>query len=105
MNNIVRNLGLGLSLWAASAFGATMTGYVSDAKCGKAHQDGSEKSVKCVEACVKGGVAPVFISGDKMYKLDDASKEKVMDHLGHKVTVNGSVKGDTLTINSVKMAS
>ena len=67
--------------------------------------DGSEKSIKCVEACVKGGVAPVFVSGDKIYQLDDASKQKVMDHLGHKVTVNGSVEGDTLTIKSVKTAS
>ena len=96
---------LALSLAAVSALGANMTGYVSDAKCGKAHVDGSEKSIKCVEACAKGGVAPVFVSGDKIYQLDDASKQKVMDHLGHKVTVNGSVEGDTLTIKSVKTAS
>ena len=105
MKRIVFALGLALSLAAVSAFGASMTGYVSDAKCGKAHTDGSEKSIKCVQGCVKSGVAPVFVSGDKIYKIDDASKAKVMDHLGHKVTVNGSVEGDTLTIESVEMAN
>jgi len=28
-----------------------------------------------------------------------------MDHLGHKVTVTGKLDGDTITIDSVKMAS
>lgn len=105
MKRIVLGLTLVLALAASSAFGASMTGYVSDAKCGKAHVDGSEKSIKCVEGCVKGGVAPVFVSGDKIYKLDEMSRGKVMNHLGHKVTVNGTVKGDLLTIKTIKMAS
>lgn len=105
MRRMAFSLVLGLSLAAASAFGASMTGYISDAKCGTAHEDGSEKSIKCVQACVKGGVAPVFVSGDKMYQLDEASKAKVMNHLGQKVTVNGSVSGDTVTVKSIKAAS
>jgi len=86
------------------AFAGEWTGYVSDAKCGRAHTDGSEKSVKCVTGCVKAGTAPVFVAGDKVLQLDDASKAKVMGHLGRKVTIQGSLKGETLSIASIAAA-
>ena len=95
----------GFTLCGASAFAEEWTGYISDASCGKKHTDGSEASVKCVQGCVKRGTAPVFISGDKVLKIEEASKEKVMAHLGHKVTINGSLSGDTVTIEDIKMAS
>ncbi len=95
-----------LALFAMSAFAADWTGYISDAGCGAKHSDGSEKSMKCVSGCVKGkGAAPVFVVGDKVYKIDDGSKSKVMDHLGHKVTVSGKMTGETVSIDSVKMAN
>ncbi|HUQ90050.1 MAG TPA: hypothetical protein VM120_00130 [Bryobacteraceae bacterium] len=94
-----------VSLFAMSAFAASWTGYVSDANCGAKHADGSEKSMKCASACVKNkGAGAVLVVGDKVMKIDDASKAKVMDHLGHKVTVMGKADGDTITIDSVKMA-
>jgi hypothetical protein len=95
-------IALGLSLWGVSAFAESYTGYISDAKCGAKHNDGSAGSIACVNKCVKGGLAPVFVVGDKIYKIADPSK--VADHLGHKVTVNGSVEGDTVTIESLEMA-
>jgi hypothetical protein len=91
-----------LALFAISAFGADIKGTISDSKCGKAHVDASEKSQKCVAGCVKGGSAPVLVTEDgKILKIDDASK--VADHLGHKVIVDGTVEGDTVTVASVKM--
>jgi hypothetical protein len=33
-----------------------------------------------------------------------ANQDAVKEHLGHKVTVNGKVSGDTVTVDSVKMA-
>jgi hypothetical protein len=91
-------------LFASSAMAETWSGTISDAKCGKAHADASEKSMKCVEACVKGGQAAVFVVGDKVLKFDDASKAKIMPHLGHKVEIDGSLSGDTVTVKSIKMA-
>jgi len=106
MKKLLFCLALAVTLLAATAMAGEMTGYISDAKCGAAHSDGSEKSVNCVKGCVKGGTPPVFVTSDKkVLKIDAASKDKVMDHLGHKVTVTGSVEGDTLTIESIKMAS
>jgi hypothetical protein len=90
------------SLFAVSAMAEKWTGTISDAKCGKGHADASEKSMKCVEACVKGGQAAVFVVGDKVLKIDDASKAKIEKHLGHKVEINGTLNGETVTVKSVK---
>ncbi len=95
------------SLFAAtmlsmSAAAAEWKGMISDASCGAKHADASESSKKCVQSCIKRGGAPVFISEDgKVYKIDDASKSKVMDHLGDKVTLTGSMTGDTIAVDSV----
>jgi hypothetical protein len=99
----VKKVALIASLFALSAMAEKWNGTISDAKCGKAHADASEKSIKCVEGCVKGGQAPVFVVGDKVLKIDEASKAKVMSHLGHKVEIEGELKGDTVTIKSIKM--
>lgn len=90
------------ALFTASA--AKWTGTISDEKCGKGHADASEKSMKCVQGCVKGGKAAVFVVGDNVYKFDAKSADKIKDHLGHKVEINGKLKGDTVTVKSVKMA-
>jgi hypothetical protein len=83
-------------------FAAELKGTISDSKCGAAHADASEKSMKCVQACVKSGKAePVLVSEGKVYKFSDAAK--VTDHLGHKVVVTGDVSGETITVASVKM--
>ena len=37
----------------------------------------------------------------KVYKIDDASK--VQDHIGHKVTITGELKGETVQVQDVKM--
>jgi uncharacterized protein YdeI (BOF family) len=92
------------ALFATSALADKWTGHISDAKCGKAHADGTEKSMNCVKGCVKGGQAPVFVVGDKVIKIDAASVAKVQEHLGHKVEIEGSLKDDTLTIAKLKMA-
>ncbi len=89
------------ALFSMSAFAGEWQGTISDAKCGKAHADASEKSMKCVQGCVKGGQAAVFVVGDQVFKIKNA--DKVNDHLGHKVTITGKLDGDTITVDSVKM--
>jgi hypothetical protein len=92
-----------VALSAMTAMAGEWTGWISDAKCGAAHTDGSEKSINCVKGCVKGGAAPVFVVEKDKKVLKIANADKVMDHLGHKVKVTGKVDGDTLTIDSVSM--
>src|SRR5579884_1045735 len=91
------------ALFALGAMAESLTGVISDAKCGAAHE--AKLNAACVKSCVKRGEAPVLVSGDKVYKISDDSKSKVMSHLGEKVTVDGTVNGDTVTIENIQTAS
>ena len=103
MNKIVLAILTTGALFTASA--AKWTGTISDAKCGKAHADASEKSQACVKKCVGAGQAAVFVVGDNVYKIDAKSAAKIKDHIGHKVEINGMLKGDTVTVKTIKMGA
>jgi hypothetical protein len=90
-----------MSVAALSAFGESMTGYVSDTKCAAAGKANSDAHAKCAESCIKRGDAPVFVVGEKVYKIADP--KTVDGHAGHKVTIDGDVEGDTISVKSVKM--
>ena len=81
--------------------GETLTGHISDAKCGAAHANHSANSISCVTSCVTSGAKPVFVTGDNKI-LQIANADKVKAHLGHKVEVTAKVMDGTLTIKSVK---
>ena len=89
------------ALFAACAFAGEWKGTISDSKCAANHADASEKSAACVQKCVKGGGQAVLVSDGKVLKI--ANQDKVMEHLGHKVTVTGDVEGETVTVASIKM--
>jgi hypothetical protein len=91
------------SMFSVNALAAAWSGTISDAKCGKGHADASEKSQNCVKGCIKGGQSAVFVVGDKVYKFDAASTAKIKDHYGHKVTISGKLKGEVISVKSVKM--
>ncbi|MBI1787717.1 MAG: hypothetical protein HYR60_09235 [Acidobacteria bacterium] len=87
---------------SVAAWAGEWKGVISDSKCGKAHADASEKSMKCVQGCVKGGKEAVFVSEDgKVLKIHN--QDAVKEHLGHKVTVMGNIDGESIHIDSVKM--
>ena len=92
-----------LSLLAFSAAAAEMTGYISDVTCAKKDVAKAESDAHagCAAGCAKKGAALVFVSGGKIYQLEDQAK--VTEHVGHKVTITGKVDGETLKIDSVKM--
>jgi hypothetical protein len=96
-------LGL-MAITAGSAAAEQYKGVISDAKCGAAHADASEKSAACVKKCVGSGTDPVLVTEGKVMKLDSAGKEKVADYLGKKVVVEGSDEDGTVTITSIKEA-
>jgi hypothetical protein len=89
------------SLCSFAAFADEMNGYISDAHCGAKHDKVSAANTKCVETCLKGGADPVFVADGKVMKLDAASVDKAKSFAGQSVKVDGTVNGDTLTINSI----
>ena len=92
----VAALALGL---AASGMAADFKGFVEDTKCSTnpAMKDDSE----CAKKCIKGGSPAVLVSEDgKIYKI--ANQAKIVAHAGMNVAVTGKLKGDTITVASVK---
>jgi hypothetical protein len=76
-------------------------GWVSDEKCGAKGADPSHAA--CAVKCVTGGSAIVFVtSKDKtVYKVDN--QDALKDHVGHHVSVEGTLNGDTLHVDKVTM--
>ena len=92
------------SLFIASALAETLSGTISDANCGAKHAAAAASDTACVKSCIKRGAAPVFVSDGKVYQIAADSREKVAPLAGQKVTVNGKIEGDTVTIESAEAA-
>jgi hypothetical protein len=89
-------------IFAVSALGAEWTGAISESGCGAKHANGN---VACVTKCVKGGAAPVLVTGadNKVLKITNA--DKVTEFLGKKVKVTGSLEGEAVTIDTIAEAN
>ena len=88
---------------AISAMAAEWTGYIADASCaGKKPDHGAaDDHAACAARCIKGGAPAVFVSEGKVYKI--SNQDKVVAHAGKKVTVSGTMDGDTIKVDEVKM--
>jgi hypothetical protein len=73
-------------------------GWVTDQKCASAgNYEGSMH-----KQCVKAGEAVVFVNDadKKMYKLKDP--QKVERFVGQKVTLDGTIQGDTIDVKEAR---
>jgi hypothetical protein len=89
-----------LGLAAMSAMAADWTGYVVDKGCSTKKEMWTNTA--CVERCAGRGDKLVFVTEDgRVYQVAD--QDKVKEHGGHKVTISGTMDGDTIHVDSVKM--
>ncbi|HZU42600.1 MAG TPA: hypothetical protein VE994_08015 [Terriglobales bacterium] len=79
----------------------TMSGVVSDAMCGAKHMMQDKSAAECTRECVKKGSKFALVSGDKLYTLEGHEAE-LDKYAGQRVTISGTMKGDTITVNAVK---
>ncbi len=87
-------------LVALGAMAADVTGYIVDKNCST--KKGMWSNSACVERCAKGGAELVLVTEEgKVYTVD--AQDKVKEHGGHKVTVTGTVTGESIKVDSVKM--
>jgi hypothetical protein len=101
MKKTFATAGLFLSFFAAGAFADSWNGTIADEHCGAKHTAATDKDQACAKKCIDGGAAAVFVSGDKVYKIEN--QDAIKGHEGHKVTINGKMTGDTIHVDSVKM--
>ena len=74
------------------------TGWISDSNCGA--KGNKEGHAACAAKCIKGGAAPVFVVGEKVYAITDP--KKITDEfVGQKVTITGTITGDKLEIETI----
>jgi Protein of unknown function (DUF5818) len=90
---------------AASAAGTagSWNGWITDEACGAKGANAAHKA--CAEKCLeKGSKLVLYNNADKkLYKLDkqDVAKE----HIGHEVTVKGTVDGNSIAVESIAPAA
>jgi len=75
----------------------TWTGYISDAHCG-AKEDLATHAA-CAKKCVKGGEAPVFVVGDKVYAI--SNPKKVSKFIGEKVQITGTITENSIEVEKI----
>ena len=84
---------------AAAGMAANFKGFVEDTMCaGKPEMKGDSE---CAQKCIKAGSPAVLVTEDgKIYKI--SNQAMMTPHAGMNVTVKGTLKGDTITVASVK---
>lgn len=89
------------SAFALGVQAETLTGTISDEHCGAKHAAGTDADSACVKKCMQGGAAAVFVSGDKVFKIENP--DAIKGHEGQKVSIDGKVTGDAVHIDNLKM--
>ena len=89
----------------AAPTAGTWTGWVTDSHCGVKGAN-AKHTAACAEKCVKEGSKVQFVNDadKKVYDIDKAHADAAMTHIGHMVTVSGSVDGTALTVTKIEAA-
>ncbi len=85
---------------AAAGRAADFKGFVEDSLC--SNTGGMKNDAECAQKCIKAGRAAVLVTAEgTVYKIAD--QDKIVAQAGHNVTITGDLKGDTISITSVKV--
>jgi|KBSMisStaDraftv2_1062788.scaffolds.fasta_scaffold1816701_1 hypothetical protein len=94
--------------WSAAAFAAeqTLTGTISDSRCGATHKAMQEHNKdltdrNCTDACVKGGAKYIFASGGKIYTFENQNDPALAMNSGQSVSVTGELRGNTIVASKI----
>jgi len=80
---------------------ATVNGWVVDDKCGaKGANAGAEA---CTKKCLAAGAKMVIVTDKDQKVLMVDNPDALKGHEGHHIAATGSVKGDTIHVDSMKM--
>jgi len=81
--------------------GSTVKGWVSDDKCGA--KGANAKAEACTKKCLEGGAKMVVVTDGDLKVLMVDNPDALQGHEGHHVAVTGTVKGDSIHVDSAKM--
>ena len=94
---------LALSAMAFDDMGksATVNGRVCDDKCGA--KGANDKAEACTKKCLAAGAKMVIVTDKDQKVLAVDNPDALKDHVGHHIAATGSVKGDSIHVDSAKM--
>src|SRR5712692_6441308 len=78
----------------------TFTGTISDSMCGATHMAKDKTPAECTRLCVQQGNKYALVVGKKVYTLEGHEAE-LNKLAAQKVTVKGTISGNTITVASV----
>ena len=81
--------------------GATVNGWVTDAKCGA--KGANAGGAACTKKCLDAGEKMVVVTDGDQKVLNVENPDALKGHEGHHVAVTGTVTGDMIHVDSVKM--
>jgi hypothetical protein len=82
-----------------AADATTVKGYVADSKCGAKGKTNAE----CTKKCIQEGAKMVVVTDNGEKVLTVENPDALAGHEGHHVAVTGTVTGDSIHVDSVKM--
>jgi len=85
--------------WSSDA--TTVKGYVSDSMC--AAKGAKESHAECMKKCLSKGAKAVIVTDGDQKVLTIDNPDVVQGHEGHHIAATGTVTGDSIHIDSVKM--
>ena len=88
---------IALSALALSDETLTLTGWISDSKCG------AQMTGYCAKACITAGEKPVFVTEHKQV-MAIVNTDRTSGFEGEHVTLRGSLNAGKLSINSIERA-
>jgi hypothetical protein len=86
---------------ASAADQSTVNGYVSDSMCGA--KGASASHAACMTKCMGKGAKAVIVTDSDQKVLNVDNPDALKGHDGHHVAVTGTVTGDTVHVDSIKM--
>jgi len=95
------------TLAAASMYGASWTGEISDSACGASHAKmlAEHKDLKsnrdCTLACIKAGSKYVLVRDGKVFQIENQALPALQQRAGQMVEVTGDLKGDSITVTKI----
>src|SRR6266849_5885121 len=86
--------------FAAFAQQQSLIAVVTDSMCGATHMAKDKTAAECTQMCGKDGMKYALATEKKVYTLEGHEAE-LAKLAGQKVTVKGTLKGDTLSVQEV----
>lgn len=87
--------------FVSAADSSTVNGYVSDSQCGA--KGAKAGHADCMNKCLAKGAKAVIVTDKDQKVLTVDNPDSLKGHEGHHIAATGTVSGDSIHVDSVKM--